>query len=141
MPSIWTLGSTLPLEPKILKVKCQAFPHDGSTGLKGLLQPAHLDNHYGAGAKGLQMYMAGRSEDLLVDTGATYSVLTSYSGVFSSQICTMLGAAGKPLPKDSHEHFSVAGKDRYFPTSFWWSLSSTPLLRRNISLPLKSCNH
>ena len=78
----------------------------------------------------VQMYMAGRSGDLLVDTGATYSVLTSYSGVFSSQICTMLGATGKLLPKDSHEHFSVAGKDRYFPTSFWWSLSSYPLIQK-----------
>ena len=25
--------------------------------------------------------------------------------------------------KDSPEHFFVAGMDKYFPTSFWWSLS------------------
>ena len=34
MPSIGTLGGTVPLGPKSLKVKCQAFPHNGSTGLK-----------------------------------------------------------------------------------------------------------
>ena len=39
--------------------------------------------------------MAGRSENFLVDTGATYSVLISYSGAFSFQICTILGATGK----------------------------------------------
>ena len=29
----------------------------------------------------------------------------------------------KQLQKDSPEHFFVAGMDKYFPTSFWWSLS------------------
>ncbi|CAI9177491.1 unnamed protein product [Rangifer tarandus platyrhynchus] len=48
MPSIGTLGGTLPWGPKKLKVKCQAFPHDGSTGLKRTT-PASLsvtDNHH-----------------------------------------------------------------------------------------------
>ena len=30
---------------------------------------------------------------------------------------------GKQLQKDSSEHFFVTGTDKYFPTSFWWSLS------------------
>ena len=54
MPSIGTLGATLPLGPKSLKVKHQAFPHDGSTGLKQPT-PASLpvtDNHHMVGAKG-----------------------------------------------------------------------------------------
>ena len=29
----------------------------------------------------------------------------------------------KRLLKDSPKHFSVAGTDKYFPTSFWWFLS------------------
>ena len=29
----------------------------------------------------------------------------------------------KQLLKDSPEHFFVAGMDKYYPTSFWWSLS------------------
>ena len=53
MALVGTLGFTLPLGPKNLKVKHQAFPHDGSTGMKRPT-PASLlvtDNHYGAGAK------------------------------------------------------------------------------------------
>ena len=30
----------------------------------------------------------------------------------------------KQLLKDSPEYFFVAGMDKYFPTSFWWSLSA-----------------
>ena len=54
MPSLGTLGSTLTLGPKSLKVKPQAFPHDGSTGLKWHTpaSPPVTDNRHGAGAKG-----------------------------------------------------------------------------------------
>ena len=84
MPSIWTLGGTLPWGPKRLKIKCQAFPHDGSTGLKqpAPASPPVTDNHHEAGAKGatgcgrVQLDVASRSKNFLVDTGATYSVLT-----------------------------------------------------------------
>ena len=123
MPSVGTLGNTLPSGPKNLKVKCQVFPHDGSTELKrpAPASPPVTDNHHGAGAE-VHLDVAGRSENLLVDTGATYSVLTCYSGAFSSQTSTILGAIVKTLQKDAPEHF-VAWMDRYFPTSFWWSLS------------------
>ena len=47
----------------------------------------------------MQLDVAGRSENFLVDTGATYSVLISYSGGFSSQTCTILGATGKTTTK------------------------------------------
>ena len=43
----------------------------------------------------MQLDVAGRSENVLVDTGATYSVLISYSRAFFSQACTILGATGK----------------------------------------------
>ena len=54
MSSIGTLGSTLPLGPKSFKCKHQAFPHDGSTGVKWptSASPPVTDNHHGAGAKG-----------------------------------------------------------------------------------------
>ena len=71
----------------------------------------------------VQLDVAGRSENFLVDTGATYSVLTSCSRAFSCQTCTFLVATGKTITKDSPKHFFVAGMDKYFPTSFWWSLS------------------
>ena len=67
----------------------------------------------------VQLDVASRYEDFLVDTGATYSVLTSYFGAFSSQTCTILGATGKQLQKYSPKHFFVTGMDKYFPTSFW----------------------
>ena len=53
----------------------------------------------------MQLDVAGRSENFLVDTGATYSalisysILISYSGAFSSQTCTILGATGKATTK------------------------------------------
>ena len=54
MPSVGTLGSTLPSGPKSLKVKHQTFPHNGSTGLKRPVpaSPPVIDSHQGAGAKG-----------------------------------------------------------------------------------------
>ena len=45
----------------------------------------------------VQLDVAGRSENFLVDTGATYSVLTSYSRAFSSQTCTISGDIGKTM--------------------------------------------
>ena len=43
----------------------------------------------------MHLGVAGRSENFLVDTGATYSVLTSYFGAFSSQTCTIFGCYKK----------------------------------------------
>ena len=80
MPSTGTLGGTLPTGPKSLKVKRQAFPNNGSRGLK---QPAPASRLSQITIMGLeprvQLDVAGRSENFLVDTGATYSVLTSFS--------------------------------------------------------------
>ena len=80
----------------------------------------------------MQLDVAGSSENFLVDTGATYSVLTSYSGDFFSQTCTILGATGKTITKVTHKHF-VAGMDKCFPTSFWWSMSVLLLYWEEIS--------
>ena len=46
----------------------------------------------------VQLDVAGRSENFLVATGATYSVLISYSGAFS-QICAILCSTGKATTK------------------------------------------
>ena len=100
MPSTGTLGGTLPSGPKSLKVKRQACPHDGSRGLKrpAPASPPVTDNHHGAGAKGAAG-VAGRPKNFLVDIGATYSVLISYSRAFSSQTCSILGVTGKASTK------------------------------------------
>ena len=63
----------------------------------------------------MQLYLAGRLENFLVDTGATYTVLTSYSETFSSQTCTILGDTGKTIAKKIH---FVAGMDKLFPRQF-----------------------
>ena len=47
----------------------------------------------------VQLDVAGRSNNLLVDIEATYSVLISYSRAFFSQTCTILGAIGKTTTK------------------------------------------
>ena len=71
----------------------------------------------------VQLDVAGRSENFLVDTGAAYSVLISYSGAFSSQTCTILGATGKTTTKRFTQALLYFWMDKYFPTSFWWSVS------------------
>ena len=69
----------------------------------------------------VKLDVAGR-QNFLVDTGATYSALISYSRAFSIQDYAILATTGKKkLQKDSPENF-VSGMDKYFPTSFWWSL-------------------
>ena len=70
----------------------------------------------------MQLDVADKSENL-VDTGATYPLLTSYSGGFSPQICTILGVTGKTNYKKIHLSIFAAWMDKYFPTSFWLSLS------------------
>ena len=47
----------------------------------------------------MQLDVAGRSKNFLVDTGATYSVLIYCTGAFSFQTCTILGATGKATTK------------------------------------------
>ena len=65
----------------------------------------------------VQQDVAGRSENFLVDTGATFSVLISYSRAFSSQICTILSASGKKtIAKNIHLSTSLLlGQTNIFP--------------------------
>ena len=95
MPSTGTLGGTLPSGSKSLKVKYQAFRHDGSTGLKWPppASPPVMITITGLESR-VQLDVAGGSKNFLVDTVVTYSVLISYSGAFFSQTCTILGATG-----------------------------------------------
>ena len=100
MPSVGTLGGIVPSGPNSFKVKHQAFPHDGSAGLKRPLQPARLSQITIIGLEPrVQLDVAVMSENFLVDTGAAYSVLIAYSRAFSSQTCTILGATGKATTK------------------------------------------
>ena len=62
----------------------------------GPLQPARLSQITITGLEPrVHLDGAGRPENFLVDTGATYSVLIAYSRAFSPQTCTILGSTGK----------------------------------------------
>ena len=139
----WDIGRQSALGPKSLKIKHQAFPHDGSTGLK-LPAPASLpvtDNHHGAGDR-VQLDVAGRSKNFLVDTGATYSVLTSYPRAFSSQICTIWGATEKTITKIFTQALLCCCDGQIFLHPFLVVPECpTPLLGTDLSPPLKSCNY
>ena len=90
----------------------------------GLLQPARLSQITITELEPrVQLDVAGRSENFLVDTGATYCVLISYSGAFTSQTCTILGATRKTTTKRFTQALLCCWDGQIFPTSFWWSLS------------------
>ena len=70
----------------------------------------------------MQLDVAGRSENFLVDTRATYSVFTSYLEPFPPKPVPSWVLQEKQSQKDSPKHFFVPGMDKSFPTSFWWPL-------------------
>ena len=143
MPSTGTLGGTLPSGPKSLKVKGQAYPHDGSTGLKHPLQPACLSQITSTGLEPrVQLDVAGRSENFLIDAGATYSVLISFSGGFSSQTCTILGATGKTTTKRFTQALLCCWDGQIFSHQFL-VVPECPTLLLGIELvpPLKFCSY
>ena len=83
----------------------------------GLLRPARLSQITITGLEPrVQLDVAGRSENFLADTRAAYSVLTSYSGDFFFQICTILGATGERIIKFIHPSTSLLlGWTNIFP--------------------------
>ena len=81
----------------------------------------------------MQLDVAGRSENFLVDTGATYSVLTSYSGSFSSQTCTILDATGKTTTKKFTQALLCCWDGQIFSHQFLVVPECpTPLMGRDI---------
>ena len=109
----------------------------------GSLQPACLSQITTMGLKPrVKLNVAGRSQNFLVDTGATYSVLTSYCGVFSSQNCTILSATGKTIMKRFTQALLCCWDGQIFFHQFLMVPECpTPFLRRDLSLPLKPCNY
>ena len=87
----------------------------------------------------MQLDVAGRSENFLVDTGATYSVLISYSGAFSSQTCTILGATGKATTKRFTRALLCCWDGQIFSHQFLVVPECpTPLLGRDILTKLRT---
>ena len=109
----------------------------------GALQPAHLSQITIMGLEPrVQLDVAGRSENFLIDTGATYSVLTSYSGGFTSENCTILGATGKTVTKRFTRALLCCWDGHVFSHQFLVVPECPPpLLGRDLSPPLKSCSY
>ena len=71
--------------------------------------------------------------NFLVDTEATYSVLISYSGAFSSHTCTILGATGKTTTKRFTQALLCCWDGQIFSHQFLVVPECpTPLLERDI---------
>ena len=106
------------------------------------LQPAHLSHITIMGLEPrVQLDVASRSENFLVDTVATYSVLT-YSRAFSSQTCIILGATVKTIIKRFTQALLCFWDGQMFSHQFQLVPECpTPLLSRNLSLPSKSCSY
>ena len=87
----------------------------------------------------VQLDLAGRSENFLVDTRATYSVLTSYFEAFSSQTCTIWGATGKTITKRFTQALLCLWEGQIFSHQFLVVPEySTPLLGRDILTKLQT---
>ena len=117
MLSSGTLGGTLPWRPL---VKCQAFPHNGSTGLK---QPTPASPPVTDNLRGLEPRVHWTWQ-----VGLRISCLTqglpNLSWPPSPPKPVPFGVLQeKQLQKDSPKYLFVAGMDKYFSTSFQWFLS------------------
>ena len=90
----------------------------------------------------MELDVAGRSENFLVDTGATYSDPVSCSRAFFSQTCTILGATGRTITKRFTCTFLCCWEGQIFSYQFLVVPECPiPLLGRDLSLPSKSCSY
>ena len=81
----------------------------------------------------MELDVAGRSENFLVDTGATYSDPVSCSRAFFSQTCTILGATGRTITKRFTCTFLCCWEGQIFSYQFLVVPECpTPLLGRDI---------
>ena len=100
MPSTGTLVVLCPRDPRASRLNAKPSLTMVQEDWSSPLQPARLSQITIMGLEPrVQLDVAGRSENFLIDAGATYSVLISFSGGFSSQTCTILGATGKTTTK------------------------------------------
>ena len=82
------------MEPRVSRSSAKPSLTMVQEDRSSLLQPARLSQITIMGLEPrVELDVAGRSKNFLVDTRAIYSVLTSDSGDFSSLICIILGAA------------------------------------------------
>ena len=89
-----------PVEPRASRSSAKLSLTRVQQDWSGPLQPACLSQITIPGLDPrVQLDVAGRSENFLVDIGATYALLTSFSRAFSLQTHTILSATGKTITK------------------------------------------
>lgn len=136
IPSIRTLGGTLPLGPRTPKIKCQALPCDGPVRLKEPTpaSPPVTDNLHRIGIKECRMWHMGLGV-FTVNTGIASSFLTSYSEASSPNPLRFWLSKEEGLPKRSTRHFSIAGVDRSLLVSGSSWVPYTTVGKRHILQP------
>ena len=142
MASIGTLSGTLPWGLKSLKVKRQAFPHNGSTGLKQPAPASHpvTDYQHGAGAKGA----TGCSRLVREFLGWHRGYLLCPDLLLQSLLLLNLyhfGCYKKNNYKNIHPRTSCWDGQIFSHQFLVVPECPTPLLGRDPSLPSKSCSY
>ena len=131
-PEHW--AALCPQDPRALRSSTKPSLTMVQQDFSGPLQPARLSQiTFTRQEPRVQPDVADKSENFLVDTGATYSVLTSYSKAFSSQTCTLLGATGKTITKRFTQGLLCCWYGQIFSHQFLVVPECpTPLLGRDI---------
>ena len=131
MLSPGTLG---PKEPKSPEIKHQALPYDAPAGLKQPTpaSPHVTDNHHRLEPR-MQLDVASRSKNFLINTRIAYSVLTSYSRAFSPKSCTMLCVTRKTVTKRFTQTLHCCWDGQVFSHQFlvvpeWHNLETTLIM-------------
>ena len=87
----------------------------------------------------MQLDVAGRSKNFLINTSVAYSVLTSYSRVFSPKSCTMLCVTRKTVTKRFTQALHCCWGGQIFSYQFLVVPECpTPLLGRDIFSKLRN---
>ena len=120
--------------PRVSRSSAKPVPHDVLMGLKWSIPSNLLSQIIIMGLEPkVQLDVAGRSENFLVDTRATYSVLTSCYGAFFPQTCTILGATGKIIIRRFTRALLCCWDGQIFSHQFLVVPEClTPLLRRDM---------
>ena len=140
MPSIGTLGSTLSSGPRASRSSAKSSLTMVQEDWSNPLQPTHQSQITITGLEPrVQLDVTGSSKNFLVDTGTTYSVLTSCSRAFSPHICTILGATGKTITKILTWALCCWDGQIFSHQFLLVPECPTLLLGRNLSPPSKSC--
>ena len=124
MPSVAALGNTLPWGQKASKSSAKPSLMMIQQDWSSPIQLAHLSQITITGLEPrVQLHVADRSDNFLMSQGLPTLSWPPTLEPSSRKPVPFWAPQEKQLQKDSPEHFFVSGMEKYFLTSFWWSLS------------------